>query len=326
MKQEPITIEDLKEFFSKIVRIRTIEKAIAERYQAQEMKCPMHLSIGQEGPAVAISMQLNASDKMLSTHRSHAHYLAKGGNLNMMISEFFGRETGCSGGMGGSMHLIDKSCGFEGATAIVGNTIPIAAGVALSQKLSRSKNITVVCFGEGATEEGVFSETLNIASVKNLPLIFFVENNGYSVYSPLSPRQSSNRHITKISEAHGIKSLKGNGNNIEEALAISSEAVKYVREKRKPCLIELGTYRYLEHCGPNNDDHIGYRTKKEIDLWKSYDVISNAKKVIKELGVSPDSLEKLIQENTKEEIDNAFREATLAPFPKIERSISYEYA
>ena len=167
---------------------------------------------------------------------------------------------------------------------------------------------------------------LNITSVKNLPLIFFVENNGYSVYSPLSPRQSSNRHITKISEAHGIKSLKGNGNNIEEALAISSKAVKYVREKRKPCLIELETYRYLEHCGPNNDDHIGYRTKKEIDFWKSYDVIANAKKAIKELGVSPDSLEKLIQENTKEEIDNAFREATLAPFPKIERSISYEYA
>ena len=185
-------------FFSMVLRIRTIEESIAERYHLEEMKCPMHLSIGQEGPAAAIAMSLNPEDKMLSTHRSHAHYLAKGGSLNRMIAEMFGKTTGCSGGMGGSMHLIDKSCGFEGATAIVGNTIPIATGVAFAQKLSKSNFITVVCLGEGATEEGVFSESLNLAALKKLPIIFLVENNNFSVYTPLSERQSKKRSIVKL--------------------------------------------------------------------------------------------------------------------------------
>ena len=321
-----VTKNQLNMFFTNIVRLRTIEQSIAERYHLEEMRCPMHLSIGQEGPAVAISMFLNHEDKMLSTHRSHAHYLAKGGNLNRMIAEFFGRQTGCSGGMGGSMHLIDKTCGFVGATAIVGNTIPISTGVSLSQKLSNSDAITVVCFGEGATEEGVFYESLNLASVKKLPLVFFVENNNYSVYSPLTPRQSENRSIVKIAEAHGIKSFSGSGNEVGDVINICKQGIDFVRVNSEPCLIELQTYRYLEHCGPNNDDNLEYRPKEEIQFWRSNDVIKITKQQLIDIGIDASSLQVSIETNTQSEIQRAFKAAENAPYPSIERSANYEYA
>ena len=313
-------------FFSMVLRIRTIEESIAERYHLEEMKCPMHLSIGQEGPAAAIAMSLNPEDKMLSTHRSHAHYLAKGGSLNRMIAEMFGKTTGCSGGMGGSMHLIDKSCGFEGATAIVGNTIPIATGVAFAQKLSKSNFITVVCLGEGATEEGVFSESLNLAALKKLPIIFLVENNNFSVYTPLSERQSKKRSIVKIAEAHGVKSFVGNGNFIEEALPVSFNASKYVRNTGLPALIEFKTYRYLEHCGPNNDDNLLYRSNEEIKYWHSNDVITRTKDLLDNMGVDGTNLKENIKKKVTNEIDVAFKLAIEAKSPSLRRSSHFEYA
>ena len=326
MKRKSITNDHIKKFFYHIVRIRCIEQAIADRYHLGEMKFPRHLSIGQEGPAVGISMFLNSTDKMLSTHRSHAHYLAKGGDLNRMIAELCGRANGCSAGMGGSMHLIDRSCGFEGATAIVGNTIPIATGVSLSQKLSNSDSLTVVCFGEGATEEGVFYECLNLASVKNLPLVFFVENNRYSVYTSLAPRQSEKRSITKVADAHGIKTLTSNGNQAQEIMNTCKHATDYVRSERKPILLEINTYRYLEHCGPNNDDHLNYRSRDEIEFWLSNDVIKQTISELLKIGIDANQLEFSIKKNVALEIENAFALAENAPYPSIERSASYEYA
>jgi len=326
MNSKSITKDHIKKFFSNIVRIRRIEQAIAERYHLGEMKCPMHLSVGQEGPAVGISMFLNPADKMLSTHRSHAHYLAKGGDLNRMIAELFGRASGCSAGMGGSMHLIDRSCGFEGATAIVGNTIPIATGVSLSQKISNSDSFTVVCFGEGATEEGVFYECLNLASVKNLPLVFLVENNRYSVYTPLAPRQSHKRSITKVAEAHGIKTLTGNGNQAQEVMSICKHATDYVRNERKPVLLEINTYRYLEHCGPNNDDHLNYRSSDEIKHWLSNDVIKQTEWDLFKIGIDANQLHSSIKKDVDLEVENAFAFANDACYPSIEKSASYEYA
>ena len=318
--------EQIVDFFSMIIRIRMIEQSIADRYHLEEMKCPMHLSIGQEGPAAAIAMCLNPEDKMLSTHRSHAHYLAKGGSLNGMIAEMFGKNTGCSGGMGGSMHLIDKSCGFEGATAIVGNTIPIATGVAFAQKIAKSNLITVVCLGEGATEEGVFSESLNLASLKKLPMIFLVENNNFSVYTPLSERQSKNRSIVKISEAHGIKSFVGNGNFVEEVLSVSSNATEYVRKFGLPALIEFKTYRYLEHCGPNKDDDLCYRSKEEIRYWHLNDVIMRTSELLDNMRVDATNLREDIQKRVTNEIDLAFKLAVEAKTPTLKGSARFEYA
>lgn len=326
MSSQKIILDQITRFFKQIVTIRTIEQTIAERYKLQEMKCPIHLSTGQEGPAVGISMFLSKNDKMLSTHRSHAHYLAKGGNLFRMISEFHGGQAGCSQGMGGSMHLIDRECGFEGATAIVGNTIPIANGIAMSQKLSKKDNITVVCLGEGATEEGVFYEALNLASLKKLPVIFFVENNKYSVYSPLNVRQSENRSIINIAKAHGIETFAGDGNKVKEVLDVCRMATVHARKKCEPCLIELSTYRFLEHCGPNNDDHLHYRPKEELAYWSKNDVIQNTKLFLTRYNIEVEKLEQLVQTETTNKLSKAFVSAKQSSLPSLERSASYEYA
>ena len=178
-----------------MMRIRAVEEKIAAEYNQQKMRCPTHLSIGQEAVPSAISSCINKNDFAVSTHRGHAHYLAKGGDLKAMIAEIYGKETGCSKGKGGSMHLIDTKVGFMGTSAIVGNSIPVGVGLALSSKLKKSDQICVVYLGDGAVEEGVFYESLNFAILKDLRVLFVCENNLYSVYSSLDVRQPKNRKI-----------------------------------------------------------------------------------------------------------------------------------
>ena len=194
-----------KKLYYEMVRIRTVEKKIAELYHEQEIRCPVHLSIGQEAIAVGVCQNLNREDKIVTAHRSHAHYLAKGGSLKKMISELYGKYSGCAKGLGGSMHLVDFSAGVYAAVPIVGSTIPIGVGIAWANKLKRNKNIVVAFFGDGATEEGVFFESLDFAALHDLPIIFVCENNEYSVYSHISKRQSKKRSITKIANSLGIK-------------------------------------------------------------------------------------------------------------------------
>ena len=178
-----------------MLRIRMIEESLAENYSKQKMRTPVHLSIGQEAAAAASGAVLNKTDYAVSSHRAHAHYLAKGGNLNAMIAEIHGKVTGCCRGRGGSMHLIDQSVGFMGSTAIVGNTIPIGVGLGLSLQLNQGNNISCIYLGDGAIEEGVFYESLNFAVLKKLPVLFICENNLYSVYTPLHKRQPINLKI-----------------------------------------------------------------------------------------------------------------------------------
>ena len=189
--------------FESMLRIRLVEESIANKYSEQKMRCPTHLSIGQEAIAVGVCANLTSQDQVLSTHRAHAHYLAKGGCLNSMMAEIYGKASGCSKGMGGSMHLIDTSVGFMGSTAIVGNTIPVAVGLALEKKLTRKKSIACVFFGDGATEEGAFYESVNFAIIHSLPILFICENNLYSVYSGLEVRQPVDRKIYKMVRAMG---------------------------------------------------------------------------------------------------------------------------
>nr|MDQ3000917.1 thiamine pyrophosphate-dependent dehydrogenase E1 component subunit alpha [Fibrobacterota bacterium] len=169
--------------YDEMVRLRLIEERVAELYLEQEMRCPVHLCIGQEGVATGISASLGHQDYAMSGHRSHGHYLAKGGNLNGMMAELYGKVTGTSRGKGGSMHLVDLDVGFLGATPIVASTIPIAVGAAFAASMRGEKRISVVYFGEGATEEGVFHESVSFAMLKKLPVVFVCENNLYSVYS-----------------------------------------------------------------------------------------------------------------------------------------------
>ena len=304
-----------KELYFSMLRIRMVEEKITELYSEQEMRCPVHLSIGQEAVAVGVCDHLDREDIVMSAHRAHAHYLAKGGDLNSMIAELYGKETGCAMGKGGSMHLVDLNSGFFAAVPIVGSTIPIAVGVAWAFKLKKSSNIVTVFLGDGATEEGVFFESLDFASLKNVPILFVCENNLYSVYSQLDVRQAPGRKLSILAESHGIKSFTGDGNNIDQVSKLSKEAIKHIKTNNAPAFIELDTFRWLEHCGPNSDDDLGYRKKGELDQWIKRDPIDSYKsRMIENHKLTEKEIIKNI-EVICTEIDEAFKFAKESLFP-----------
>jgi TPP-dependent pyruvate/acetoin dehydrogenase alpha subunit len=312
--------------YKEMLRIRKIEEAIAKEYSAQEMRCPVHLSIGQEAIAVGVSAHLSKHDLALSAHRSHAHYLAKGGNLKSMLSELYGKETGCAKGKGGSMHLFDLKAGLIAAVPIVGSTLPIGVGVAWNMARKQIPGVVVIYFGDGATEEGVFSESLDFASLKNLPVLFVCENNLYSVYTPIELRQNPLRQITKIAEAHGITSKTGDGNRVEEVYAFSGQAIEYIQKNKRPYLLELFTYRWLEHCGPNWDDHLGYRKKDELKYWMAKCPLKRCEKNIKDEKIINDKDLETINEEVDLEIREAFNFAKSSSLPNSEALFEHVYA
>jgi len=296
-------------------RIRAVEEEIANRYTESEMRCPTHLSIGQEAVATVLGHLLNKDDLAVSTHRAHAHYLGKGGDLNAMISEIYGKETGCSKGRGGSMHLIDTSVGFMGSTAIVGGTIPIGTGLALGIKYRKKKQISCIFLGDGAIEEGAFYESANFAALHKLPVLFICENNLYSVYSPLSKRQPIGRKIYELSNAIGIKSDHGDGNDVIQINNILKNAIGEIRSGNGPRFIEFSTYRWREHCGPNYDNEIGYRTQKEFLEWQMKDPINIFQDLLEEKKYlnSKDLIN--MNQNIESEILLAFNFAKNSNFP-----------
>lgn len=263
-----MTIDQPFQSLYAMLRIRRVEEALAERYGEQEMRCPMHLCIGQEAIAVGVSEAMKADDLVFSNHRAHGHYLAKGGDLNAMVAELYGKASGCCGGRGGSMHLIDQACGFMGATPIVGGTIPLAVGAAWGAALRGTGQVTTVYFGDGCFEEGVMHESLNYAALHKLPILFVCENNQFSVYTKLGERQPE-RPIYRIAEAHGLTAATGNGNDIAQVRDMAATAIGNIRAGRGPQFLELHTYRWREHCGPNFDDELNYRSTEEVEAGKS---------------------------------------------------------
>lgn len=321
-----ISTKLLLSLYYNMLRIRMIEEKIAELYPEQQMRCPVHLSIGQEAVAVGVCANLSREDYVLSNHRSHGHYLAKGGNLKAMMAELYGKVTGCSQGKGGSMHLVDLSAGFLGATPIVGSTIPIAVGVAFGSVMRGEESVSVVFFGDAATEEGVFHESLNFAALKKLPVIFVCENNLYSVYSPLSVRQPEGREIFEIARGHGIESYQGDGNDVVEVYSLAKQAVQKARQGGGPTFLEFKTYRWLEHCGPNYDNDLGYRTESEFQCWKRCCPIKKPKeRLLKEGYFSNQEIDRIVSE-LEAEIEDAVVFAKESPFPKREHLFKDIYA
>ncbi|MEG4392863.1 thiamine pyrophosphate-dependent dehydrogenase E1 component subunit alpha [Microcoleus sp. BROC3] len=257
-----------KKLFFSMLRIRRVEEKIVELYPQQEMRCPVHLCIGQESVAVGVCTALSPTDAVFSGHRAHGHYLATGGNLKAFWAEMYGKATGCCRGKGGSMHLVDLDVGFIGSTPIVGGTIPVGVGAAFGSMMQGLNKVVVIFFGEGACEEGVFHESLNFAALKNLPIVFVCENNFYSVYTPLAERQPAKREVYTLAQAHNIPSFQGDGNNVEQVYQMAREAVDRARTGGGATFLEFKTYRWREHCGPNYDNHIGYRTEAEFQQWK----------------------------------------------------------
>jgi TPP-dependent pyruvate/acetoin dehydrogenase alpha subunit len=309
-----------------MLRIRMVEEAIADHYREQQMRCPVHLSIGQEGAAAAVCAALRPDDQAMSGHRSHAHYLAKGGSLNAMIAELYGKETGCCRGRGGSMHLVDLAAGFVGAVPIVGSTIPIAVGLAFANHQLRRDRVTVAFLGEAATEEGVFHESVNFAALHRLPVVFLCENNLYSVYSPLEVRQPANRQVYQVAGGHGIRAEQGDGNDPIATRALMQSAVDHARSGKGPVFLELKTYRWREHCGPAFDNHIGYRTETEYLAWKEKDAIANFEEKLRGTDALDAVRFEQFKNDTAAEIAKAFALAKSAPFPPASGLMDYLYA
>jgi pyruvate dehydrogenase E1 component alpha subunit len=298
-----------------MMRIRAVEETIAERYSEQKMRCPTHLSIGQEAPAAAAGAVLMATDMAVSGHRAHAHYLAKGGNLPAMIAEIYGKVTGCSRGKGGSMHLVDETVGFMGSTAIVGGTVPVGVGLALSRAIAAKGEIVCIFMGDAVMETGVFYESANFAAVHRLPVLFVCENNLYSVYSPLEVRQPSGRSLAHTAAAMGLTAVSGDGNDVLASYGLIKAAADRARDGQGPQFIELATYRWREHCGPNYDNNIGYRSEEEFEAWKALDPIARlTNSLLQDRTIDPSWIEALTR-NIHTEVDEAFDFAEGSPFP-----------
>ncbi|MFC1508555.1 thiamine pyrophosphate-dependent dehydrogenase E1 component subunit alpha [Candidatus Omnitrophota bacterium] len=312
--------------YYQLLRIRMVEESIIELYPEEEMRCPVHLCIGQEGVAAGVCANLDKKDYVLSNHRSHGHFLAKGGDLTAMMAEVYGKASGCSKGKGGSMHLIDLNVGFLGSTPIVAGIIPVAVGAALGASMKKEKKVTVCFFGDAATEEGVFSESLNFASLKKLPVIFVCENNLYSVYSPLSVRQPKERDNLAIARGYGIRVEKGDGNNVTEVYKIAGKAVRAARNGKGSSFLQFDTYRYREHCGHNFDHQLNYRSKKEFDYWSKRCPLDNFERKLIRQGMLDKDKVKRIKEKIKDEIDKAIDFAKNSSFPAKKEVFSNLYA
>lgn len=316
---------DQTALFCSMLRIRRIEEALADRYAEQEMRCPMHLCIGQEAIAVGVCAALSSHDVVFGNHRAHGHYLARGGNLNAMIAELYGRVTGCCGGRGGSMHLIDLGVGFMGATPIVGGTVPLAVGSAWAAALMGEPRVSVVFFGDGCFEEGVVHESLNFAALHKLPVVFVCENNEFSVYTRLTERQPD-RPIYRVAEAHGVAAYAGDGNDVEAVLSIAQAAVAKARQGEGPQFIELKTYRWREHCGPSFDDDLNYRSKPEIEDGLKDCPIAKLLTRLKQRNVIASSEVSRFEAEIRQEIQEAFQFALASAKPSSKAAEERLYA
>lgn len=291
-----------------LIRIRRLEEEVARVYASDKIKSPVHLSIGQEAASVGICDVLRPDDVVFGTYRGHALYLAKGGDMPAMVAELYGKVTGCTRGKGGSMHLIDTECGVMGTSAVVGTTIANAAGYAYALKLRRSDSVVVSFFGDGATEEGVFAETLNFAVLKKLPVLFVCENNGYAIHTSQAKRQGL-PDICARARAYGMPAERLDSNEIFTLRDRAEHAVTQLRAGEGPRFIEVITYRWREHVGPGQDFHLGYRDNAECAKWELGDPI----RVLQEF-VSPAERERM-EASVESEIAEAFAFAESSPFP-----------
>lgn len=244
-----------EDLFRAIYRIRRVEEEIARVYPTDKIQSPVHLSIGQELASVAVCAALAPEDKVFGTYRSHALYLAKGGDLNAFVAELYGKITGCAKGKGGSMHLVEEKAGLLGTSAIVASLIPVAVGYAFAQKRQKTGVVTACFFGDGATEEGCYFESLNFAELHKLPILFVCENNGHAIHTPIAARQSTS--ITTRAQAFGIDSYRAC--SFDTTIGIAMEMVSEIRRGEGPRLLEAEADRYREHVGPAEDWAVGYR-------------------------------------------------------------------
>jgi len=319
--------EFLEQLYRSMIRIRLCEESLVEPILRGEVKCPVHLYSGQEAIAAGVCAALDEKDYIFGTHRSHGHYLAKGGGMRELVAEVFCKEAGCSKGRGGSMHIIDPAKGVMGSVPIVGGTISLALGAALASKIRKDKRVTVSFFGDGATGEGVLYESLNFAALKKLPIVFICENNFYSTHMPIKECRPEN-NIFKIARPFCILSYRVDGNDVLKVFEVTKKAVQLCRKDRGPVFIEFTTYRLRGHVGPDDNiqgAHTDIRHREEIARWKKKDPVKRFKKFL--LGsniLNKKELEK-IAKDAKKEVDEAHSFAKQNPYPNVNGLSKYVF-
>jgi pyruvate dehydrogenase E1 component alpha subunit len=319
--------EFLEKLYLMMFRIRTCEESLVEPIFKGEIKTPCHLYSGQEAVATGIGAALRPQDYIFGNHRSHGHYLAKGGDMAEMIAEIYGKESGCSRGRGGSMHLISPENGVLGIVPIVSGTISLALGAALSIKIKKEDKVTVSYFGDGATGEGVLYESMNFAALKKLPLIFACENNLYSTHLPINEIRT-NRNIFNIANPFEIETYRVDGNNVLEVFEVAQKAVESCRSGKGPVFIEFLTYRFRGHVGPDDNiqgSHTDIRPKDEIEAWLKKDPLLFLKKYLYDNHISSEEEIELIHQQVNEEVKAANEFAINSPKPAKEDLCKYVF-
>jgi len=303
----------IREMYRTMVRVRRFEERVAQLVESGEVRTPCHLSIGQEAIAAGVCAALETRDYVWGGHRSHGHYLAKGGDLRAMMAELFGKATGCSGGRGGSMHLVAPEVGILGTVPLVAATIPLAVGAGMAAKLRRDGRVSVAFFGDGATEEGPFHEALNFAALYRLPVMFVCENNFYASHMPLCERRVAD-NILAAGDLAGTPGKRLDGNDVELVYAEARRAVDRARNGAGPTLLECRTYRWRGHVGPSWDMDVGVKRKDELKQWLPKDPLARARRRLLRAGVRDDECQS-IERAAAAEVEAAVAFARESPYP-----------
>jgi pyruvate dehydrogenase E1 component alpha subunit len=309
--------------FRTMVRIRLAEEHIADLVEAGDVKCPCHLYIGQEAIATGVCAPLGRNDYVWGGHRSHGHYLAKGGDLRAMMAEVFGKATGCSGGRGGSMHLLALDVGILGTVPLVAATIPLAVGAGLASRLRGDQRVSVSFFGDGAVEEGHFHESMNLAALHRLPVLFVCENNLYASHMTLLERRAAD-NIYKSADAHGLHGVCLDGNDVVAVYDAALQAVQRARRGEGPTLLECRTYRWRGHVGASWDMDVGVKRKNELQTWLPRDPIALLEARLRDAGTSAEMLED-VRAAARSEVEDAVTFARMSPLPPESELTSHVY-
>jgi TPP-dependent pyruvate/acetoin dehydrogenase alpha subunit len=324
----PYSSDLLKQFYQTMLRIRFCEESFVEPILAGEIRTPCHLYSGQEAIAVGICAALTDRDYIFGSHRSHGHFLAKGGSMREMAAEIFCRESGCCRGRGGSMHLIAPEVGMLGAAPIVAGTISLAIGAALASAIRKDGRVSVSFFGDGATGEGVLYECLNFAALKRLPVIFVCENNLYATHMPIQECRVE-RDICEIARPFGIESRRIDGNDVLAVYEVGCDAVEACRKGSGPVFLECLTYRFRGHVGPDDNiqgTHTDIRPQEEINLWLKEDPIKRFEQYLLSNGhITEEGLDN-IRNEIQREVTEAHAFARQSAHPAVEELQKYVFA
>ncbi len=300
------------ELYKKLYLIRQAEEKIREHYAEDEMKTPMHMSMGEEAIAVGVCQALTATDQVFGTYRSHALYLAKTQNVEDFFAEMYGKDTARLKGKGGSMHMCAPQSGFMGTSAIVASHIAVAVGAAYANKRQGNGKMTAVFFGDGAMDEGAFWESLNLACLMKLPILFVCEDNQLAVHTPAALRQGY-KSGTDIVSRFNCHVLKDNTTDVEAIYNLTLKAIDEIKKRTIPCFLHLRYYRYLEHVGVNEDFNAGYRSREDFEAWYKVDPVNLQRKKLIKQGVKEAEIKK-VEEEICGRIENSVKRAKEAPF------------